>query len=168
MQNNIDDMIDINSSDFDYDNRQYNSEFKRNKSSRHGSLRNQNGYPKTLIRGSPDKFKNHRISDVNADAVTRSKFSTHYSTKGRRKSNQYLPDLRPNQQMIPNTNSITSHGFANNSMMESTNVHLRSMSKDHNKKFDKNYTSSKRFNLSKGCTYDKPLTHYEKCGYNNY
>ena len=168
MRNNVDDTIDIKSSDFGYDNRHYNSEFKRNKSSRHGSLRNQNGYPKTQMRGSPEKFKNHMISDAKANVVARGKFSTHYSTKGRRKSNQYLPDLRPNQQMMSNTNSITSNGFASSSMMESTNIHLRSMSKDHNKMFDKNYTSSKRFDLGKGSTYDKALTHYEKCGYNNY
>jgi len=132
LRSNIEDALDMKSNnDFGYDPRQYSSEYKRNKSSRHGSLRNPQAYPQTQIRRSPEKLKNHSLSEVKDNALNRSKFATQYSTKGRRKSNQYLPDLKPGG-MMSNTNSITSSGFSNNSMIDQGNLHLRSMSKDYN------------------------------------
>lgn len=134
MRNKFDDSIDRKSNnDFGYDSKVYSSDIKRNKSSRHSSFRNEgNGYPQTQIRRSPDKYKQQILTEAKAHSVARGKFSTHYSNKDRRKSNQYLPDLKPNHKMMTKTKVVNSGGFSNSSMMESNNSHLRSMSKDYN------------------------------------
>ena len=132
MGSNLEENLDMKpSQDFGYDSRHYTNELKRNKSSRHGSLRNQggSGYPHTQVRRSPDKYNSHLIDNAKANSMARNKFSIQYSNKGRRKSNQYLPNLHPKgSQNMSKTNSITSSGFSNKSMVEANNMHLRSMS----------------------------------------
>lgn len=127
--------MDVKTGDFGYDSgKNFNSEYQRNKSSRHGSFRNPHGYPQTQIRRSPEKIQNTFFERSKMNSMNRGEFSTQYSTKGRRKSNQYLPDLKPgNQSMITHSNSgMNSNGFSKNSMLDSNNAHLRSMSKDYN------------------------------------